>query len=177
MLFVGIILCFVDKPSAPQGPMRIKEISSDSVTIEWRKPLDDGGLDISSYQVERCNVGKMIWSKVADVAHDVSAYSVQKLHEDSEYMFRVCAQNAVGVSDFLDSEPVTVKCRYRKCIRCRDIFWGNVDRRGNVKNEPDKILKYRLYINLGLIHTFRSYVMFLKKNHNITIPFYHYVNT
>lgn len=94
--------------------MRIKEINSDSVTIEWGKPLDDGGLDISSYQVERCNVGKMIWSKVADVGHDISAYSVQKLHEDSEYMFRVCAQNAVGVSEFLDSEPVTVKCRYRE---------------------------------------------------------------
>lgn len=99
--------------------MRIKEINSDSVTIEWNKPSDDGGLDISSYQIERCNVGKMIWSKVADVDHDVSAYSVQKLHEDAEYMFRVCAQNAVGASDFLDSEPVTVKCRYRKYIERR----------------------------------------------------------
>lgn len=94
--------------------MHIKEINSDSVTIGWGKPIDDGGLDISSYQVERCNVGKMIWSKVADVGHDISAYSVQKLHEDSEYMFRVCAQNAVGASEFLASEPVTVKCRYRK---------------------------------------------------------------
>lgn len=96
--------------------MRIKEINSDSVTIEWSKPSDDGGLDISSYQVERCNVGKMIWSKVADVDHDLSAYSVQKLHEDAEYMFRVCAQNAVGASEFLESEPVTVKCRYREYI-------------------------------------------------------------
>lgn len=94
--------------------MRIKDIGSDSVTIEWNKPSDDGGLDISSYQVERCNVGKMIWSKVADVGHDFSAYSVQKLHEDAEYMFRVCAQNAVGASEFLESEPVTVKCRYRE---------------------------------------------------------------
>jgi len=101
--------------------MRIKEINSDSVTIEWNKPSDDGGLDISAYQVERCNVGKMIWSKVADVDHDVSAYSVQKLHEDAEYMFRVCAQNAVGASDFLDSEPVTVKCRYRKYIDSKRI--------------------------------------------------------
>lgn len=94
--------------------MLIKDISSDSVTIGWNKPLDDGGLDISAYQVERCNVGKMIWSKVADVEHDLSAYSIQKLHEDAEYMFRVCAQNAVGVSEFLESEPVTVKCRYRE---------------------------------------------------------------
>lgn len=94
--------------------MRIKEINSDSVTIEWKEPSDDGGLDISSYQVERCNVGKMIWSRVADVDHDVSAYSIQKLHEDAEYMFRVCAQNAIGSSEYLESEPVTVKCRYRK---------------------------------------------------------------
>lgn len=94
--------------------MRIRDINSDSVTIEWNKPSDDGGLDISSYQVERCNVGKMIWSKVADVGHDLSAYSVQKLHEDAEYMFRVCAQNAVGASEFLESESVTVKCRYRE---------------------------------------------------------------
>lgn len=114
LITIKIVYIFVDKPSAPQGPMRIKEINSDSVTIEWSKPSDDGGLDISSYQVERCNVGKMIWSKVADVNHDMSAYSIQKLHEDAEYMFRVCAQNAVGASEFLESEPVTVKCRYRK---------------------------------------------------------------
>lgn len=113
----------IDKPSAPQGPIHIKEINSDSVTIEWKKPLDDGGLDISSYQVERCNVGKMIWSKVADIDHNVSAYAVQKLHEDSEYMFRVSAQNAVGTSEFLESEPVTVKCRYRKCINHKIFFY------------------------------------------------------
>lgn len=96
--------------------MNIKEINSDSVTIEWRKPLDDGGLNITSYQLERCNVGKMIWSKIADIDHNISAYAVQKLHEDSEYMFRVSAQNAVGASEFLESEPVTVKCRYRKYL-------------------------------------------------------------
>jgi hypothetical protein len=34
------------------------------VTIEWKPPADDGGLEISKYSVEKCDVQKMVWMKV-----------------------------------------------------------------------------------------------------------------
>lgn len=45
---------------------------------------------------------------------DLTVYTVQRLQEDAEYMFRISAENSVGVSEYLESEPVTVKCKYRK---------------------------------------------------------------
>jgi hypothetical protein len=44
----------------------------------------------------------------------VSSYCVQRLREDSEYMFRVTAENPVGVSDALESDTVTIRSKFGK---------------------------------------------------------------
>jgi len=98
-----------DKPSQPEGPMVVRDIRRDTVTIEWKPPADDGGLEISKYSVEKFEKDIGIWTKVADVSKEVDSYCVQRLQEDSEYMFRVFAQNPVGVSEPLQSSPITVK--------------------------------------------------------------------
>jgi hypothetical protein len=46
------------------------------------------------------------------VEKDVSSYCVQQLREDSEYMFRVIAENPVGTSDALESDTVTVRSKF-----------------------------------------------------------------
>jgi hypothetical protein len=51
---------------------------------------------------------------VADVERDAAAYSVQRLQTGSEYMFRVYAQNPVGISEPIESERVTVKTKFSK---------------------------------------------------------------
>lgn len=89
--------------------MIVRDIQKDTVTIEWKPPADDGGLDICKYSVEKCEANKGVWMKVADVSKEVDSYCVQRLQEDSEYMFRVVAENPVGASEPLESEPVTVK--------------------------------------------------------------------
>lgn len=43
---------------------------------------------------------------------EVSSYCVQRLREDSEYMFRVIAENPVGVSEALESETITVRSKF-----------------------------------------------------------------
>jgi hypothetical protein len=53
-----------DKPSKPEGPIVVKDIRKESVTIEWKPPADDGGLELSKYSVEKCDVEKMVWMKV-----------------------------------------------------------------------------------------------------------------
>ncbi|RZF43979.1 hypothetical protein LSTR_LSTR016039 [Laodelphax striatellus] len=81
----------------------------DSVTIEWNKPKDCGGLELIGYFVEKCDVSKMVWTKVGDVEKDSTHLTIRRLQEDSQYMFRVFAQNSVGISEALESETVTIK--------------------------------------------------------------------
>jgi hypothetical protein len=45
--------------------MVVKDIRKESVTIEWKPPADDGGLELSKYSVEKCDVEKMVWLKVS----------------------------------------------------------------------------------------------------------------
>lgn len=54
----------------------------------------------------------ILFHQVADVEKDVSSYCVQRLREDSEYMFRVIAENPVGMSEALESETVTVRSKF-----------------------------------------------------------------
>lgn len=111
---VDFSLKVIDKPSKPEGPIIVKDIKKDSVVLEWKPPADDGGLELSKYSVEKCDVEKMVWMKVADVEKDVSSYCVQRLREDSEYMFRIIAENPVGTSEPLESDPVTIRSKFDK---------------------------------------------------------------
>lgn len=42
----------------------IVDVRKESVVLEWKPPIDDGGLELSKYSVEKCDVEKMIWMKV-----------------------------------------------------------------------------------------------------------------
>ena len=63
----------------------------------------------------------------------MSSYCVQRLREDAEYMFRVTAENPVGVSEALESETITVRSKFGELgmhlipysyIRCmRSYIW------------------------------------------------------
>lgn len=106
---VEVTLKVYDKPSKPEGPVIMREISRESVTIEWKPPLDDGGLELTKYAIEKHEPDNNRWIKVADVDRDVETYCIQKLNENCEYMFRVIAQNPVGFSEALESEPIVIK--------------------------------------------------------------------
>lgn len=99
----------LDKPSKPEGPMVIQEISHEAVKIAWRAPRDDGGLEITQYSIERCDPTQKAWIKVADVDASIDSFCIQKLLEDAEYLFRVMAANPVGVSEPLESDPIVIK--------------------------------------------------------------------
>lgn len=98
-----------DKPSKPEGPVILREISRESVTIEWKPPLDDGGLELTKYAVEKLEPQLAQWERVADVDRYINSYCVQRLNENCEYMFRVIALNPVGASDALESDPIVIK--------------------------------------------------------------------
>jgi hypothetical protein len=42
-----------DKPSQPQGPLEIGDITPETCSLSWKPPLDDGGSPITNYVVEK----------------------------------------------------------------------------------------------------------------------------
>lgn len=43
----------LDTPSAPGGPLDVRDIHKEGCTLKWREPEDDGGSNILNYIVEK----------------------------------------------------------------------------------------------------------------------------
>lgn len=105
----------VDKPDRPEA-IAVKEFKKDSVIVEWKPPVDDGGLEITKYSLEKCDPEKNVWIKVAELEKTIDSYCVQKLIANAQYIFRVMALNAIGVSEPIESEPITIKVKIGKLL-------------------------------------------------------------
>jgi len=57
-------ICITGPPSKPQGPLTAIEVQNTSAIIEWKPPMDDGGLELKGYVVEYTLVYKDEWIKV-----------------------------------------------------------------------------------------------------------------
>lgn len=107
-------LTVIDRPSAPEGPLQIRATKKDTVQLEWKVPMDCGGLDISQYTIEKCSVDQNTWIKVEDVSSDSLTCTVSKLKINGQYQFRVTASNAIGDSEPLESEVYTMRLAAEK---------------------------------------------------------------
>ena len=93
---------FTDVPSAPEN-LKVKDVTSDAVSLEWSPSKSDGGAPILGYAIERRDAGRQQWVRVTRVEPDQTKYTVPKLLEGRGYTFRVMAENIEGLS-----EPVTL---------------------------------------------------------------------
>lgn len=48
-----IFVLSLDKPSPPQGPLDVFDITLETCSMAWRPPLDDGGSPITNYVIEK----------------------------------------------------------------------------------------------------------------------------
>jgi len=97
-------------PSAPQN-VRVTEIARDYVIIAWEPPLSDGNEKLLGYEVEKSMAGGGgVYVSAGYVDVGTLSFRVTRLHEGCEYMFRVSAENRVGLGQPAATErPVTVK--------------------------------------------------------------------
>ena len=84
---------------------KVEEITKESVTLSWKKPLDDGGSKIIGYVIEKKS-GNGPWEEVLDVSPKETLVTVKDVKEDEECQFRIRAKNAAGMSD--PSKPTEV---------------------------------------------------------------------
>lgn len=87
----------VDRPSPPQGPLDVSDVSPDTCTLAWKSPLDDGGSPITNYVVERQD-SNGIWVKISSFVRGIH-YEAMGLEQNRKYFFRVRAENQYGLSD------------------------------------------------------------------------------
>ena len=87
-------------PGDPDPPkkMDVLEITKNSATLGWLKPLRDGGAKINGYVVDYHEEGapENKWTPYS-VVKDLTIVVVG-LKEGKKYKFRVAARNSVGVS-------------------------------------------------------------------------------
>ncbi|CAJ0936412.1 unnamed protein product, partial [Mesorhabditis belari] len=98
-----------DRPSPPEGPLEVSDVTKDSCTLAWNPPKDDGGSEITNYVVEKRDIKSGTWAPVSNFVAGTTC-TVPKLQDGHEYEFRVVAQNAFGSSDPLTTDrPVLAK--------------------------------------------------------------------
>lgn len=104
----NIKVTVIDKPGEPQGPLEYPKTTKNSVSLKWKPPKDDGGSDVIGYVIEYCEVGSTKWHKCPDYVGQPN-FTVRDLEDGHQYIFRVRAENLVGVGDPLTGMPVTAK--------------------------------------------------------------------
>lgn len=75
----------------------------------WKLPANDGGERIKSYFIEKKNVTGKAWTIVNQCCFS-QAYIVEGLLEGQEYVFRVRAENRLGMGPFTETtEPARAR--------------------------------------------------------------------
>ena len=79
--------------------LEVTSVTENSVTLSWMSPERDGGSRITTYVVEQREVGcQGAWFQVKKVdSSDNLVATIGNLIEGTPYMFRVSAENEVGV--------------------------------------------------------------------------------
>jgi len=105
-----MVLFVVDVPSEPRN-LSVTSVSEKSIGLRWDESESDGGCDITQYVVEVREGNRRTWQRagVSSVA-DERLYTALALTAGQQYVFRVAAENRVGVGDWAEmSQSVTAK--------------------------------------------------------------------
>lgn len=102
----AIVITVLDKPSKPEGPLRISDVHKEGCSLKWNPPLDDGGVPIDHYAVEKMDVETGRWVPAGRCKEP--HLKLDNLTPGQEYKFRVAAVNAEGESEPLEAEQTIV---------------------------------------------------------------------
>ncbi|XP_064162002.1 immunoglobulin-like and fibronectin type III domain-containing protein 1 isoform X2 [Anguilla rostrata] len=137
-------LVVLDRPGPPQGPAEVVSTSSTLLEIKWGPPKDDGGSPVTSYSVERQQIGDSAWKKLGEVPADPAVYRDRNVSHGRRYRYRIAAVSAEGTSQPLETEylmagtlvfpgapePPTVVSAFKNCI---NLSWTAPTETGGTK--------------------------------------------
>ena len=85
-------------PDAPDS-LEVTNLEKNAVSLRWKKPKYDGGVQISHYIVEKREDLTGEWSKVKQVDNFNFTITIPGLKPEKKYFFRVSAKNSIGVGE------------------------------------------------------------------------------
>ena len=149
-------------PTGPPGPPHrpiVSKVFKDSCLLSWEPPAKDGGAPITGYHIERRSTASKRWVFINKGKLTGLTLPVKDLFEDTEYDFRVSAENKVGTGS--PSEPTHILAKdpwgeWR--VLCNLLwFWDIL---------LDKVLSEFLYVvdvvDVGEMHILRPMVLWTK---------------
>lgn len=92
----------------------VTEYTSRTVTLSWEPPVSNGGTEITGYIIEKRSSTSTKWSKVVTLDSHHMNYCISNLKEKSEFVFRVFAENSVGLSPPAVTENVILRTHASK---------------------------------------------------------------
>ncbi|KAM3957310.1 projectin protein bent isoform 8-T9 [Aphomia sociella] len=96
----------LDRPSRPEKPLVVSDVTKESCSLSWKIPLDDGGSPILHYVIEKMDLTRGTWSDAG--MSTFLSHQVTRLIHMKEYLFRVSAVNAIGQSEPLELDRAIV---------------------------------------------------------------------
>ncbi len=86
-------------PTSPTN-LAVTAISPSQINLSWNPPSDNGGTQVTGYEIERSINGGSTWSiLVSNTGNTDTTYSDTGLSPNTTYTYRVSAINSVGTSD------------------------------------------------------------------------------
>lgn len=113
-ILVPIDVIVFSKPSSPEGPLEVSDISATGCMLNWKPSTFLGGSSIAHYIVERREVSRNLWTSVGKTDGPETSFRVDGITvPGKEHFFRVRAVTAAGMEgDNLISDPVLIKDPY-----------------------------------------------------------------
>lgn len=112
---IPIIFVVLDRPGPPIGPVKVGEIGETTVCLKWAAPEYDGGSPVTNYIILTRETSTPNWTEVSSNTAR-AAIKVTKLNKGEEYQFRIKAENRFGISEHIDTKPITIKLPYSKSV-------------------------------------------------------------
>jgi len=94
----------LEPPSAPRGPVHIRDVTSQSCVISWQSPEDLGSSPLFGYNVEVSNTTSQEWHHRGFARGYLNTFIVDGLVNGQSYEFRISAENKIGISAPLYSD-------------------------------------------------------------------------
>ncbi|KAI9530686.1 hypothetical protein NQZ68_000176 [Dissostichus eleginoides] len=93
----AIVLQIVERPGNPTS-VKLVDAWGFNAALEWTPPQDNGNTEITGYTVQKSDRKTGEWFSVLEHYHRLSA-TVSDLIMGNSYIFRVFAENQVGISE------------------------------------------------------------------------------
>jgi titin len=108
----------INTSPSPPSHLRLIGVSESSMTIEWNRPISDGGSLVTGYVIEIREDIDITWRTVGRVSATTTSLIIQDLRKKSTNHVRVAAENEEGIGEFSEIKEKIVLRRPKSVPGC-----------------------------------------------------------